>query len=189
MNTNENSDNITLPKINIIKVECIGGQTKETARGFNVTLESGTISFISNVEGAKLRDEVFLWDGIIEPEFTDEKLLEDVRTKKNLEVESKRKELQYANITYNGITLFATEKARDNLFKDTIISKGLGESSLSWLDINNTPVTLSLDEANDIIMMLRQRDKDLYFKEAQLKLAIDACTSIEDAEDIQIVFD
>lgn len=123
---------------------------------------------------------------VIDGEFVAEEKqvsLEDLKNTKINQIEALRKSLQYVNIAYRNITLIATEKARDNLFKAAIISKGLGVDSLSWLDANNKPVTLSLDDANTIIAMLMQRDSLLYLKEGEIKLAIDACISADDTLD------
>jgi hypothetical protein len=99
------------------------------------------------------------------------------------EIETTRKFLQYADIVYKDIILTASEKARDNLFKAAIISKGLNLQTLNWLDVNNKPVSLSIDDANAVIALLMQRDSLLYMKEAQLKLAVSACTSVDDILD------
>lgn len=106
--------------------------------------------------------------------------LDEIKRSKIGEIEARRKELQYENITYNDMTFFGTENARDNLFKAAMILKGLGVTTLDWLDINNKPVTLSLDDANTIISMLMQRDNTLYLKESRLKLKVNACTSAEE---------
>lgn len=61
--------------IKIKSVKCVGGQDTKTATSFNVSFENGVVAYVANQEGAKYYDEVYAWDGSIDPEFTQEELL------------------------------------------------------------------------------------------------------------------
>ncbi len=99
-----------------------------------------------------------------------------LREVKLYEIKRKKDELQYANIKYNGIEFFATTNARKNLEKaESYARRGDSDSMYilnNWLDVNNDTVSLTDDDAFNIIKIYSIRDNSLYRREAELTIMI-----------------
>jgi len=126
----------------------------------------------------KVVDEVF-----VEHTIPDEIILANLKSQKIHQMVLIRKALQIENITHNGITIIATEKARDNLFKAWSIATALSSPALSWLDVNNVEVPITMKNAAKILSILMEKDSFLYHREATIIWAINACTSADDILD------
>lgn len=74
----------------IKRIKCLGGQTKETAKSFEVLFEGSNypINIQNNIQ-ASYYEEVQNFKGQFEPEFTDEQLFSDIKNKKKDEVYQK----------------------------------------------------------------------------------------------------
>lgn len=94
-----------------------------------------------------------------------QKLQQDI-----INLEINRKKEQYKNIVYNTHTLKASQLARDNLFKAYMLQKEDNQKSILWLNSSDENINLNIDDIKNILLNLKKRDEELYFKEAQEKL-------------------
>ena len=111
-------------------------------------------------------------------------ILEQAKQKTKQKITVKRKQEQYETIEYNGKTYYATEIARDNLFMAYVIAEKEKETTLLWFDVDDNEVVLTLDEAWEMILLLREKDYTLYQNAVRALTQIAVATSPEQVNNI-----
>lgn len=155
--------------VNFLKVKCIGGQTKDTASSFEVlTAETGSC-FVSNSEGAKWRDEVLAWDGTIEPEFSDDALLQNTKDSAIAQAKLHRDTEQYANIEYKNTFFKANSDTQAKMTARALSIQLEAKSGVDlalieviWYDINDEALTWTAIEFMGLFEAVLKRANKLY---------------------------
>ena len=113
-------------------------------------------------------------DTMSEKMFTEqeEKLQEKNNKINNYVINRKNKQIENLVIDKN-ITIYATDKARDNLFRAYIIMKHTGKKDKVWLDVNNNEFMLSFKKLKEILIKLDERDSKLYLDESKYIKSLD----------------
>ena len=154
---------------NFLKVKCVGGQTKETASGFQVWTSETDSCFVSNIEGAKWRDKVLAWDGTIEAEFSNDALLQNAKDTKIAEAKLNRDNLQYANIEYKNSIFKANSDTRAKMTERALSIELEAKSGVDlalievvWYDINDKAITWTAIEFMGLCKAVLTRANTLY---------------------------
>lgn len=110
--------------------------------------------------------------------------LPDEKIEKLAEIKSARDAFMYADIEYNGTTFTNSLVSGSNL----IAAITLASDSISWLDSSDATVSLTISEAKELAALISEKRGLGYFKEAALQVKVNACTTIEQLNAIQITF-
>jgi hypothetical protein len=111
--------------------------------------------------------------------------LQEAKNTKLIQIKANRKQSTYLPVEYNGSTFTNSEVAGNNLQAADKYS----EEPINWLDIDGNPVILSKIDIGNIVRLMMNTRSLGYFKEAQLKASIKACTTLAEVEAINITFE
>ena len=117
--------------------------------------------------------------------------LEEKRQAKYAKIESKRKELQFQEISHQNEKFSASQTARQNmtgiiLLEIMSIIQNSKSDSYYWQDINGNPYQFSRDDFKDMLREISSRDSRLYFIEAEAKNIIKNETDLDSLESLDI---
>ena len=136
------------------------------------------IRFLSEIDGFNYLsvkqnedNDITLPDEFEEAELP-ETFLKEARQEQYEKAESLRKNYQFENVIYNDIELSASQMARQNMLG--VVLSGELDSSYYWKDIKENPQEFTMDDFKEILKIISNRDRKLYYIEAQVKKEIDA---------------
>lgn len=138
--------------------------------------------FVKNVENSQI---------ILPEEFEISQLPQDFLQKlkkgKYQEIEDFRKELQFKNILYQDDWFSASQMARQNILGaiSVLINSTLG-TKYYWKDIDEASYQFSLDDFNELLKLITERDTKLYFIEAGVKIETETALKSQLASSIDI---
>lgn len=120
-----------------------------------------------------------------------ENFLEEKRQEKYATIESKRKELQFQEISYQDGKFSASQGARQNmmgiiLLEIMSIIQNSKSDSYYWQDINGNPYQFSRDDFKEMMKEISSRDSRLYFIEAEAKNSIKNEKNLDSLESFDI---
>jgi hypothetical protein len=121
--------------------------------------------------------------GTTENEFT----LSEIKEKKIIEIEIKRKEFQYSQITINGKTYKNTESAQNKFFNLILTTSVF---PINWRLIDDVTWTdLTETQANNLLTRIKEKELSAYQQESNFITLVNAAESAEDINSIDIVFE
>lgn len=120
-----------------------------------------------------------------------ESFLEEKRQEKYARIESKRKELQLQEISYQDRKFSASQTARQNmmgiiLLEIISIIQGAKTDSYYWQDINGNAYQFSRNDFKEMMREISLRDSRLYYIEAEAKNSIKNEKNLDSLESFNI---
>lgn len=122
-----------------------------------------------------------IWD------FATESWIEDIealKASKIAEITAKRDAFMYADVEYNGSFFINSQVSGNNLTAEIATQTPL----IEWLDSNGNQVDLTLEQAKELSALIKAKRRTGYFQEAILIAAINACTTLEELNNINTNF-
>ena len=120
---------------------------------------------------------------------SDDTILERAKNDHINLVELARKEYQYSNIIVNNNEFVASEIAQNKLFNYLSTIDWGSVTSINWrLADGITFVKMSKSEINELTNSIVNREISAYQQESSYLSQIEACTTIEEVQAINIVF-
>jgi hypothetical protein len=111
--------------------------------------------------------------------------LEQTKSFKLTQITSARNIFMYANIEYKNL-IFVNNQISGNNLTSEIATETL---FIEWLDLDGKQVNLTLKEAKELLELIKFKRRSGYFQEADLIKKINACTTLEEIESININFE
>ena len=114
--------------------------------------------------------------------------LEQLKSSKKQELETdyntkSQEPIEYQLDSTHNYTFQADSKSQDILTK--VITSAPTGFEIDWLDINNSPVHLTLDKLKKLAGLILTRSQELFAKKITLKKQVDAVTSADELENIK----
>lgn len=110
--------------------------------------------------------------------------LEKAKKAKLAQITPARDAFMYADIEYNG-SFFINSQVSGNNITGALAIMG---TSINWLDTSGNLVVMTKAQLKELGALIIDRRNIGYFKEANLTNQINACTTIEEVEAINIEF-
>ncbi|WP_281950283.1 DUF4376 domain-containing protein [Nitrosophilus kaiyonis] len=146
--------------------------------------QNGRASFGS---GYKIPDGFIEYSKGQEPQELLNALLIDFKKRKKQEIESAYNQAIQEPIAYNvggSDYIFQSDEKSQDILSKVIVSAPAGFET-DWLDIDNNPVHVTLDDLKGLAQAILTRGQQLFAKKVQLKQQVDACTTKEEVEAIR----
>ena len=117
----------------------------------------------------------------------DFRTLDEIKKTKKQDIENAynkaiQEPIQYA-VGSDTYTFQADEKSQDILSK--VIISAPSDFTTKWLDIDNNPVSVTLDDLKGLAQIILTRGQQLFVKKVQLKNQVDASTTEDEIKGIQ----
>ena len=111
--------------------------------------------------------------------------LQEAKTSKLAQITPARNAFMYADIEYNGST-FTNNQVSGNNITSALAIMG---TSINWLDISGNLVVMTKTQLKELGALIIDKRNIGYFQEAVLINDINACTTIEEINAINITFE
>lgn len=142
-------------------------------------LEENTISHF--IEGAWVNQELV---EEVEEEADPAEILKSKKTDKIAQIKTPRDSFMYADVLHKGSYFTNSLISGNNLIAEI----ALGDAQIDWMDSSGNGVSLTLGEAEELARSMKEKRKSGYFTEASLIAQINACESVEEVENLEIIF-
>ena len=109
--------------------------------------------------------------------------LDELKIVKKAEIENAYEDAIQKPIEFNGHTFQADNKSQNTITK--IIVSALDTFKTEWLDINNIPITMTLEDLKALAQNIIDREQILFKKKINLKQQLKQATSKEEVEQIK----
>lgn len=139
---------------------------------YNVSTINVLSKNIRNVYGEATQEEV------------DSFLLKEAKKEKRAQIAPARNNFIYADVAYKDTTFTNSPTSGNNLTVEIATETTL----IEWLDAGGDQVDLTLEEAKELAGLIKAKRRAGYFQESTLIKQIDACTTVEEVEAIEIIF-
>lgn len=110
--------------------------------------------------------------------------LQEAKTAKLAQITPARDAFMYSDIEYNGSFFTNSQVSGNNLTAEIATQTPL----IEWLDSSGNQVDLTLEQAMELSALIKAKRRAGYFQEAILIGQINACTTIEELNNINIEF-
>lgn len=122
------------------------------------------------------------WENRLQP--SESQLFQSAKTAKIIQLKKDKDTALYADIEYLGTFFISSEKANQNILGALTLN---GDDNL-WLDCNGHTITLSKMQLKKLGILIKNQRTAAYVKEASYTSQINACTTIEELNSINIEF-
>lgn len=151
---------------------------------FAPNLEEGKITYFENGQ--------WINKSIPEPETPKEPILEEklktAKEKRKNQLKSNRQAFQYSNFVFEENIYKASESAQNKLANKILAASQSNSTLFSWNDAFDEVIALELSEAQELLAGIVEREDSAYSNYTEKLKEIEACTTLEELNNININF-
>ena len=164
----------------------IGGDKQVNILKKDIDLYTSVVPnlMFDEMEDELIFDDVSGWGYVTVSDNT----LEKVKQSKTIEISDEKNVLQYRKFTYKDHEFKGTKNARDNLVDALTIMFKKGIPDIEWLSLLGEVIVLDQEDISNMLLLLMERDKKLYFNESRMILELGKLTKISDIVNYEINF-
>ncbi len=132
--------------------------------------------------GDDVKDNWNYIDGVFSDPVSDADRFNALKDSKLAENKNKKESYIYTNISYLGTEFYNSERSSNNLQA----AYQFGTFPLNWIDVDDNEISFTKDNVSTLISLIIARRSSGYYQEAEFNKLINAATTIEELNAIDI---